>query len=91
VRATERLPANRRITCVELEALFARGVDVDAARRALAEDVRQLLDERARRPTAAPLGSASRPISTAARVGVALWTATLVFITGVVLVEHLSR
>jgi hypothetical protein len=78
--ATDPLPARRRVTCVELEALLARGADLAAGRLALAEAVRDALAE----PEAPP---SSRPLPAAARAAVALATAAAVFAVGVAAVE----
>ncbi len=73
--------ARRRITCVELEALLERGADLDAGRRALGEAVRSYLAER----------DEARPLSTPARVAVALVTAAAVFAAGVAVAEGWLR
>jgi hypothetical protein len=83
--AADPVPSRRRVTCVELEALFARGLDLDAARRALGDSVRACLEE------ADLPAEGSRPIPVPLRIGLALVTAALVFASGVLLVEHLLR
>jgi hypothetical protein len=83
--AADPVPSRRRVTCVELEALFARGLDLDAARRALGESVRACLEE------ADLPAEDSRPIPVPLRVGLALVTAALVFAGGVLIVEHWLR
>lgn len=72
--------ARRRITCVELEALLERGGDLDAGRRSLGEAVRSLLEDHD--------DPASRPLSTPARVVVAVITAASVFAAGVAIAER---
>jgi hypothetical protein len=80
--ASDPVASRRRVTCVELEALFARGVDLDAARRALGDGVRACLEE-GEFPA-----EAARPIPVSLRIGVALVTAALVFAGGVLIVEQ---
>jgi hypothetical protein len=82
--ASEPLPAQRRITCVEIEAWLARGTDLEAGRLALGEAVRAYLD--ASLPIAA-IPPSSRPLTAPARVGVALFTAAAVFAAGVAVAE----
>jgi hypothetical protein len=74
--------SRRRITCVELEVLFARGLDLDAARRGLGDSVRARLEE-ADLPR-----EGSRPLAIPARIGLALVTAALVFLGGVAIAER---
>jgi hypothetical protein len=77
--------SRRLITCVELEALFARGVDLDAGRRALSESVGACLEDRG------VLAALSRPLPVPARVGVALVTAALVFAGGIAIADGWFR
>jgi hypothetical protein len=69
----------RRITCVELDALFARGVDPATGRAALAACVRECLAA----ADAARARAARPPLSMPARLGVAVVTASVVFGVGV--------
>jgi hypothetical protein len=80
--AADPVASRRRVTCVELEALFAQGLDLDAARRALGDSVRACLEE------ADSPAEQSRPIPVSLRIGVALFTAALVYACGLLIVER---
>jgi hypothetical protein len=77
----------RRITCVELDALFARGVDPAVGRAALADCVRECLAA----ADVARAHAAKPPLSVPARLGVALVTASLVVAAGVLYGERFVR
>ncbi len=90
--ANEPVVARRRITCVELEALLARSLDVAAAKQALADAVRshRALEPEPLRSSVAPRASLSRPLAPIVRVGVALVTASVVYVAGIAVIERLA-